>query len=110
MKCEVSCYENSLSSRHHERNGTASGHKYKSWGQYLCATARKPGSLKPMFPFGTKVKITSKYNTIIVKIIDTGSYRPKKAKYWFDLNNQAWKDLFNGQRPSRFICTFEVVK
>lgn len=75
------------------------------------ATVRKRGSTAPRIPFHTYVQIKAKDGrTIVVKVNDTGSYRPRQVEQWFDLSGLAWKRLFPEVEPSRFQGQYRILE
>ena len=105
-KAEVSTYHRRFDGRR-----TASGEIYDHLGAMTAATVRKPNSTRPRIPFGTYVEIkSSQGRTIIVKINDTGSYRPRNLDQWFDLSGKAWKSLYPEIEPSRFTVEYRLLE
>lgn len=105
-KTEISTY-----ARRFDGRRTASGEIYDHDGAMTAATIRKIGSNRPRIPFGTLVEIESEQGRrIIVKINDTGSYRPRDLDQWFDLSGLAWKTLYPEIAPSRFVVKYRTLK
>lgn len=102
-----------LSTYHRRFDGrrTASGDIYRHMSEMTAATVRKRGSTAPRIPFGTYVQIKSKQGrTIVVKINDTGSYRPRQTDQWFDLSGLSWKTLYPDTEPSRFMGQYRILE
>lgn len=115
-KAEISCYTNSKRP-YPGGNGTASGKKFNNFRGFTAATryvgwvTNKKGkrvySKRPILPFGTCVEIWGD-RIFCVEITDTGSYMPKRASSWFDLNYNAWDYGFESS-PSRFVRPWRIV-
>ena len=90
--CEVSVYSDCFHGRR-----TASGEIFDQ-RKMTCAVNR--GMVKE-FPFGTKVAIFFRGRRVIVKVTDTGSYKPKKSRHWFDLSKAAMKKLLGENYNTR---------
>lgn len=106
MPCEVSTY-----ARRFDGRRTASGEIYRHDKDMTAATVRAENSLKPRVKFGTHVEIRSQHGrTIVVKINDTGSYRPSGVKQWFDLSGLAWKSLYPETNPSRYRVEYRLLE
>ena len=89
LRAEISTY-----GLKYRRKGslTSRGDRY-DYLAFTAATAYKPGTKKPLFPFGSRWEVSYGGRSVIVKITDTGSYRPRRADYWLDLSCGAMAKL-----------------
>ena len=101
QKCEISTYSDYFHGR-----TTASGKRFSQRG-YTCAVSRH---MLRKFPFGTKVTLYYKGKSVSVTVTDTGSYKPKKSKYWFDLSKVAMQQLLGKNYYTRVIGTWSIYK
>lgn len=97
LTTEISVY----ATRYHGRR-TASGARYDHYRGLTAATSMR--GRKPLLPFGSRWEVEHKGRRIVVTITDTGSYKPRRARYWLDLSGEAWRQLTNGAKPSRFVA------
>lgn len=108
-RAEASVY----SSKYHGRK-TASGERYDHHQKgplFTVATARRRGSLRPAYPFGTRLTLTAANGRKVqVRVTDTGSYRPRRASAWFDLPPAAWQALYPNAKPGRALVRFQVIQ
>lgn len=100
---EVSVY----SSKYHGRR-TASSARYDHRRGLTAATSRH--GRRPALPFGSTWEVEYKGRRVVVTITDTGSYKPRRARYWLDLSGEAWRQLTGGAKPSRFVARMRRVK
>lgn len=77
--------------KHHGRK-TASGEVFDKHG-LTAASPLKPGTNKPVYPFGTELKVTNVSNgrSVIVRINDTGAFGKYNRK--LDLSEGAFEEI-----------------
>lgn len=97
---EVSCYHRSL----HGRGMASSRHGKYDMRRMTCAVNYRPGTKKPILPFGTRLKVVYGQRSVEVVVTDTGSHKPKRTKYWLDLSSAAMAKLMGGDiaRPKTY--------
>lgn len=100
---EVSVYHQ----KYHGRR-TASGARYDHRRGLTAATSRH--GRRPALPFGSTWEVEYKGRRVVVTITDTGSYRPRRARYWLDLSGEAWRQLTAGAKPTRIVARMRRVK
>lgn len=89
IKGKVSWY----GGRYHQGRKTANGEVFDK-NKLTAASPLKPGTKKPVYPFGTKLKVTNLANgrSVIVTINDTGTFG--KYNRLLDLSEAAFEKLF----------------
>jgi hypothetical protein len=102
LPVEISVY----SARYHGGR-TASGERYDHYRGMTAATTVR--GKKWALPKGSVWEVTYKGRTVTVRINDTGSYRPRKAPNWLDLNGHSW-DQLTRSKPSRVVGKMRRVK
>lgn len=98
---EISVY----SAKYH--NGrTATGERYDHYAGFTAATTRRANGWD--LPRGSVWEVNYRGKTVVVRVNDCGSYRPRKAKLWLDLSGAAWAKIAGS--PSRYVAKMRRVK
>lgn len=98
--------EISVYSKRYHGHRTASGERYDHYKGYTAATTVR--GKRWDLPKGSVWEVEYKGKRVTVRITDTGSYRPKKAKVWLDLSGASWSKIAGA--PSRYVARMRRVK
>lgn len=98
---EISVY----SAKYHNRR-TATGERYDHHQGFTAATTRRANGWD--LPRGSVWEVNYRGKTVVVRVNDCGSYRPRKAKLWLDLSGAAWRKVAGA--PSRHVARMRRVK